>query len=495
MHDYVMLWNAVAIELNRRDHTGKMNAKNQKGPTRSSRALAMVHVAMHDAFFGRPGALPPSSLAGLQGPINTFINVAPLGPPPASAANEGAAVSAAAATVLKDLYPEFGALVGDALRGFDFGTNPGFTFGEKVGNAVIADRKNDGADEGGAAPEITGYWRHREDPTDLGQGLLGARWGTVRLFSAGAIPPMADHPVPRSPAYNRAHDQVRAKGSRIIETGTPGAGFTPRTPLQTLIGIYWAYDGASQIGTPPRQYNQIAREIIGRNVNGAHRQAASARLFALINVAMADAGIASWFYKYKYQLWRPVLGIRAYDDSFWFGGSAVSHGLHPRCDPWWVPYGSPRTNEPGRRSFTPPFPAYPSGHATFGAAAFEAMRLFFGHKPDKVDNLFFDLVSDELDGRAIAEDGSYRGLHRRHHDSLLRAMFDNSVSRVYLGVHWRFDGLGENVKNHKDILTDTSNIGGVPLGRTLAQDIFNNKMARSGAARATITPAALPPVP
>jgi vanadium chloroperoxidase len=88
---------------------------------------------------------------------------------------------------------------------------------------------------------------------------------------------------------------------------------------------------------------------------------------------MADAGIASWFYKYKYQLWRPVLGIREYDDSFWAGGEPVSHGLHPRCDPWWVPLGSPRTNEPGRRSFTPPFPAYPSGHATFGAAAFEAI--------------------------------------------------------------------------------------------------------------------------
>jgi hypothetical protein len=167
MHDYVMLWNAVALELNRRDHTGKMNAKNQKGPTRSSRALAMVHVAMHDAFFGRPGALPPSSLAGLQAPINTFLNVALLSPPAANLTNEGAAVSAAAATVLSDLYPEFGALIDDALRGFDFGSNPGYAFGEKVGKAVLADRSADGSDEGGTVPSIQGYWRHREDPTDL----------------------------------------------------------------------------------------------------------------------------------------------------------------------------------------------------------------------------------------------------------------------------------------------------------------------------------------
>src|SRR5215207_5626125 len=306
MHDYVMLWNSIALEMNRRDHTGKMNAKNQRGPTASSRALAMVHTAMHDAFFGRTGLSPVASThLGLQSPINTFLNVTPLSPPAATAANEGAAVSGAAATVLQSLYPSFGSVVDDALRGFDFGmNNAGFDFGVKVGNAVIADRANDGADEGGSVPPIDRYWRHREDPSDLGQGFLGQRWGTVRLFSANGIPPLANHPVPRSAAYNKAHDQVRAVGSRILETGTPGAGFSPRTPLQTLIGLYWAYDGASQIGTPPRLYNQIAREIIGRNVNGADRPAASARLLALINVAMADAGISAWYHKYAFQLWR-----------------------------------------------------------------------------------------------------------------------------------------------------------------------------------------------
>src|SRR5690349_14113236 len=76
MHDYVMLWDAVALELNRRDHTGKMNARNQRGPTRSSRALAIVHIAMHDAFFGIPGTLPPgSTIAGLAGPITPFLNL------------------------------------------------------------------------------------------------------------------------------------------------------------------------------------------------------------------------------------------------------------------------------------------------------------------------------------------------------------------------------------------------------------------------------------
>jgi len=497
MHDYVMLWNAVALELNRRDHTGKMNAINQRGPTRSSRALAMVHIAMHDAFFGRTGLAVPSALPALNPLPVPFTNTAVLGPPAASPANEGAAVSGAAATMLLALYPSFRSIVDDALRGFDFGpVNAGaFAFGESVARQLIAQRQADGAEEGGAVPPIPGYWRHREDPTDLGQGLLGQRWGTVALFSTSAMPAMAPHPVPRSGAYNRAHDQVRIKGSLGPTAGTPGAPYTARTPLQTLIGLYWAYDGASQIGTPPRQYNQIAREIIGRNINGADRAAATARILALVNVAMADAGIAAWYHKYTYQLWRPILGIREYDDSFWDNGNAVSHGLHPRCDPWWVPLGAPRTNEPGRRSFTPPFPAYPSGHATFGAAAFEMLRLCFGVDPGDPDTLFFDLVSDEMDGRAIHEDGSMRSRHRRHHDSLLRAMFDNSVSRLYLGVHWRFDGLDEGIANHLDILGSTSKVGGVPLGRGIAQDIYGRRMQPSTAARATISPVSLPSVP
>jgi vanadium chloroperoxidase len=94
MRDYVMLWNSVALELNRRDHSGKLNAKNNRGPTASSRALAIVHLAMHDAFFGltgRPALNTP--IAGLQGPIGAYQNVAPLNPPAWSAANEGAAAS------------------------------------------------------------------------------------------------------------------------------------------------------------------------------------------------------------------------------------------------------------------------------------------------------------------------------------------------------------------------------------------------------------------
>ena len=355
MHDYVMMWNSIALELNRRDHTGKMNAKNNKGPTLSSRALAIFHLAMHDAFFGRQNVQSVfSGIDGLKTPTMTYLPaalIASLTPPAGGASTEGAAVSGAASTALLELYPDFKSIVYEALNGFDFNPamsgNPAFEFGVKVAKAILADRENDGARDLGAVPEMERFWRHREDPSDPGQGLLGAVYGTTKLFSASDIPTIADHPVPRSTAYDAAHDLVRDKGVKIGGS---------RTPYETLLGYYWAYDGASQIGTPPRQYNQVVRQIIAQNVNGPARPAASARLLTLVNVAMADAGIAAWYHKYVYQLWRPILGIREYDNSFWQGKGyeANSFGLHKRCDPWWTPLGSPRTNEPGRRSFTPP---------------------------------------------------------------------------------------------------------------------------------------------
>lgn len=500
MHDYVLFWNAVALELNRLDHSGKLNARNNRGPTRSSRALAIAHLAMHDAFFGRTGSpnYAGTGVAGLAGTITPYINLAPHAPIPAfGVASEGAAVSGAASESLRVLYPDFQHIIDDALLAFDFPLDPvtmrnaDFDFGVRVGKAHVAARDNDGSGDGGPVPELPAYWRHREDPTEIGQGFLGQRWGKVKLFSAAAIPQMAAHPPLRSAAYNRAHNEVRMKGSANLgERGTPGANpaFGPRTPLQTLIGLYWAYDGASQIGTPPRLYNQIVRKILTRKVNGPFRTAASARLLALVNVAMADAGVAAWYYKYVYQLWRPILGIREYDSAFWHGEHCQSYHLHPLADPFWTPYGAPRTNEPGKKSFTPPFPAYPSGHATFGAASFEITRRFFGFAANQNDDLCFSFISDELNGSSIDQDGGYRSRQNKVYPSLLHAMFDNAISRVYLGVHWKFDGLDNDIESPEQILTSNSKVGGVPLGRDIAESIFSRKMAPSNVAKDKVEP-------
>jgi hypothetical protein len=137
------------------------------------------------------------------------------------------------------------------------------------------------------------------------------------------------------------------------------------------------------------------------------------------------------------------------------------------------------------------------GHATFGAAAFEITRLFFGVAHNAPDTLSFSSVSDEMNGRSIAQDGSYRALDRRSYPSLLHAIFENSISRLFLGVHWRFDGLPETVDAPEKIATNNTNIGGVPLGRTIAKSVFDAKMAASNAPQATVTPVAAsqPPCP
>src|SRR6185436_3223313 len=79
---------------------------------------------------------------------------------------------------------------------------------------------------------------------------------------------------------------------------------------QTQAGIYWAYDGTPSLCAPPRLYNQIANKLT-EDVTDVRTLA---RMYALVNVAMADAGIAIWESKFFYKFWRPVTGIRESDE-------------------------------------------------------------------------------------------------------------------------------------------------------------------------------------
>jgi hypothetical protein len=191
------------------------------------------------------------------------------------------------------------------------------------------------------------------------------------------------------------------------------------------------------LGTPPRLYNQIARTIAIQEGNDV---AENARLFALANVAQMDAGIAAWSSKYVDDFWRPILGIRGGDDD----GNPLTIS-----DPAWVPLGAPASNpRPGESNFTPPFPAYTSGHATFGAAAFQILQRFYGR-----DDIGFTFVSDELNGITRDADGSLRPLVARHFSSLSQAKEENGQSRIYLGIHWSFDKtegifMGNEVANY-----------------------------------------------
>ena len=467
MQDPILFWNDVALEANRLDHTGAMQAENQKGPTLSSRALAIIHLAIHDAFFSVAGVntIPP--------PAPTPKKLYLLSPPTWSAGNsdveKSAAVSAAASTALCTLYSSMRTKIEEKLAeisGENGTDDAAFSFGRRVALAVLDTRKDDQKDIPKDEDYVSspGHCRHRVDPYNPNQGYLGVGYGKIPTFAVTTWQTL-DAPPPKSSGdYKNDFKEVYKLG------GAPELNTTTRTPEQTAIGLYWAYDGANKIGTPPRLYNQIVRAVAKTKGN---TWAQNARLFALINCAMGDSGIHAWHWKYCFDLWRPVVGIRENDTST--GPAATPGGdITPPCDPFWKPLGAPRSNEL-RPSFTPHFPAYPSGHATFGAATFEIVRLFYAHTNAKtVDNIEFTFVSDELNDITTEGDGSVRTRHARKYKSMAEAMYDNSVSRIYLGVHWRFDGTsGESVDK---MLKATDNIGGVPLGRAIAKNIIDTGM-------------------
>jgi vanadium chloroperoxidase len=480
--DIILYWNAVALEANRKAHT--VENGEQRGPTLSARALGIVHLAMHDAFFAIEGGHDPY----MSLPEN------PPGTPVPPGTNTVAAVSAAACTALSALYPSQRSKFEAALLGVDIPAADaavGNAFGRAVARQMIAKLMIKAGEPG---VSDLGYeasfarGRHRQDPDNPDQGFHGPFYGATASPLAVTTPHSLEvPPQPGTPVYDAALVEVIAKG------GATALNSTTRTPEETLIGVYWAYDGVKKIGTPPRLYNQIVRRIAQGKGN---TPAENARLFALVNVAMADAGKFAWLEKFKHDLWRPVLGVREHDPSM---GPTATPGsaLDGLGDPFWLPLGAPKTNEPGAKSFTPNFPAYPSGHATFGAAAFQMVRRFYGEKEgflsaediaagaQKPDTICFDMVSDELNGISVDSHGTVRTRHERHFKSLWHAIFENGLSRVFLGVHWIFDAFdesdvkdGDGFKDSDDI-TYNENVGGVKLGLDIANDIYNTGMKAS----------------
>ena len=241
--------------------------------------------------------------------------------------------------------------------------------------------------------------------------------------------------------YARAYEEVRRLGGDGVQTPTE------RTPAQTFIGTFWAYDGTPSLCAPPRLYNQITMRIADQT---GLRGIKLARLLALVNVAMADAGFAAWDSKYFHDLWRPIAGIRESDVGT--GPTGQGDGNPDTVgDPGFKPLGAPATNLTGP-NFTPPFPSYPSAHAAFGGALFQVLRRFYG-----TDDIQFTFVSDEFNGATRANDGTVRPYIPRTFASLSQAEKENGRSRIYLGIHWSFDSTS-----------------GIALGRKVGDNVFDH---------------------
>jgi hypothetical protein len=416
--DPILEWNAVAIQIDQTSYSG-YGTNDQAGPTRSSRALAIEHAAMFDAW---------NSINDRYTPYLTMA-------PNADNASDDAAVAQAAHDTMVALYPHQQAFIDQALAQTlsrlpnDTRTARGLAVGRYVAQQILQSRANDGSDVPGVYVPDGQIGHHQADPLNPNQGFLTPAWGNVSPF---AIPSTAAIPVPTVPAvnsqeYTDAYNQVKALGAED--------GSSTRTTDETELAISWGYDVARGLGDPPRLYNQIARVIATQENNSVGD---NARMFALINLAMADAGIVSWGVKYRDAGWRPIVAIRNGDTD----GNPNTVG-----DVNWAPLGAPKTNPlPGEVNFTPPFPGYISGHATFGGALFKTLADFY-QTDDVHFSIPFDFVSDEFNG--VSRDihnaipdlilDHVRALKSRHYESFSQAAAENAASRIFLGIHFRFD--------------------------------------------------------
>jgi len=443
----VIYWNTVSLDLTAFDHTpqqpqlqpGPVPAQkviDQVGPARTSRALAITHIAMFEAINFTSGKY--GTYKGIRGRIAKLSGF-PVSTPQADVSTRHA-IAFAAYTTLSSLYPNQRAHLDRMLllnltsiqEPINRATT-GTAIGEGAAKAILDDRLGDGAEIG--EPPVTdiqrpGPHKWRKDPLNADPDrALGAFWQYVHPFvltSPSQFRPDAP-PGRENEEYKKAFDEVFKLGGdpNTGKTDPPGnldrrPTKTDRTEEQEFIGKFWAYDATPLLCAPPRLYNMIATSLALYEKAGTFTTALElARYLAIVNVAMAEAGIAAWEAKYYYHYPRPVTAIRE---------SAVDNT-------YWTPLGAPVTNAmPGRVNFTPPFPAYPSGHAVFGGAIFQVFRSYWG------DEVSFEFVSDEYNGKN-SDPGAKepRPLKPRSFTKFTDAEKENGRSRIYLGIHWQFD--------------------------------------------------------
>ena len=358
--DVVTDWNTSALDAIRAGHTP---------PPIASRSLAILHVSIYDAVNGITRTHEPYLVQSSAS---------------ASASLEAAA-SAAAHKALVNLFPaaasSFNTLHAAILAAIPNAPQKtaGIVWGEFVANQILAARANDGSDAIVAPPGGSGPGVWVPTPPAFAPYLL-PQWGFVAPFGMSNS---SQFRPPGPPALDS--EQYAADYNEVKELGA--ASGSTRTAEQTQIALFWA-DGAGT-ETPPGHWNSIAQIIAAGRGNTLEE---NARLFALLNIAMADAAICAWDAKYTFHFWRPVTAIT---------------------------FAEPLLNW---TSFivTPPFPDYVSGHSTFSGAAATVLPFFYG-----TDDLPFTTGSDFLPG-------VYRSF-----STCLDAAEEAAVSRLYGGIHFR----------------------------------------------------------
>ena len=367
-------------------------------PLHESRMYAMTHVAIHDALNAinrrshpyaldtraRRGASPDAAVAAAARDVLVpLLNQIPAPFPPECGAAGVASVEAdykAALAAIPDGRAKF--------RGLSVGSDAAaaiLSLQERRRLRYAAPRLRLPAGHGSRRVSL-----HTRSAVRV-RTRLGRRHPFV-LRDASQFRPRPPYAV-TSPKYTADFTEVKRLGGD--GTTTP----SDRTAEQTEIALFW-------VESSPLQWNRIARSISSSSRLDPWEQA---RLFGLLNMALADGYVGSFETKYHYNLWRPVTAIRA-------AGTDGNPGTSP--DPTWTPL-----------VVTPPIPDYDSAHSVQGGAASTVLQRFFG-----TDRVAFETCSLTLAAGKTCTDASPV---LRRYTSFSQAAAENGLSRILVGFHFR----------------------------------------------------------
>lgn len=399
----VLLWNQAAIDVV--GQTQNLVPNPPIPPFIESRYYAMVNLAMHDAL---NNIIPFSEPYALKNAAN-------------KQADPDAAVAQAAHDVIMDFYgklnpPAF--ITPQPVKDYitsllqttlDKVNNPeakekGIALGKAAAKAILDNRINDGIGEAmfpiaeGTTPGAYRFTFPFNGPPFNNPPFSGLYdfpgWGNVKPFGLNKSKQFRPSPpddVSKS-AYAADFNEVKSLGRYNSVT---------RTAEQTEIAKFWAESS-------PQGWNRIAVTVLKKKNANAWQ---AARLLALLQMSEADAYIGCLEAKYHYFYWRPVTAIRLADTD--------NNPETTRDADWevlgWNPAGPPEI------PFwpTPPIADYPSAHATAGGAGAEILKMFFGK-----DEIEFSTKSATFPST-------------RNFSSFSKAARENSLSRIYIGYHFR----------------------------------------------------------
>src|SRR5438034_130627 len=367
----VLQWNRILVAIVRTPGA-------QPGTNHATRSFALMHAAIYDAV---------NAIARTHEPYLVRLTGVP------RHASKNAASAAAAHEVLAALYPAFHTSLDDELQqsltqipaGKD--KDEGMLIGQTVADCILALRSNDGANAqpipyvfGGAPGD------YQSTPPNFPSQPQFTHWSHVTPFALERANQFLPGPPPAltGDTYSEALNEIKSLGTTDSTTATAD---------EELTGRFW--NGAIQ-----NYWNEITQTAaLDRDLTIAQ----SARLFALLNLALADGVIAFYDAKYTYNFWRPVTAIRE---------AATSGNPKTVPDPNWLPgVGN-----------TTPDPSYPGAHAIISAAGASILISFF-----RENHFDFSVTSEVLPGV------------ERSFDSFSAAGEEATLSRIFAGVHFRPD--------------------------------------------------------